>query len=126
MSGQDSTQRSCKRLIWLCLQPLLLCTLVLAGCASERVQDCESIAGAGWTVLNAPPADATQLLSLQGVPVNDSIVWLGKGPNHVLACNYQIGLVSPGCSNSRAYVFERGHQGWKSNGILLSACNAEQ
>lgn len=105
---------------------MLLSTLALVGCASQQVRDCESIAGAGWSVLNAPPADAMHLLSLQGVPDSDSLVWLGKGSDHVLACNYRIGLVSPGCSNTRAYEFERGHRGWQSKGVLLSACKAEQ
>ena len=107
----------------------LLCLAVafsLSACATQRVSDCEDIAGSGWSVLSSPPADAAQLLSLQGVPVNDSIVWLGKGGDHLVACNYEVGLTSPGCSSSRAYEFARSAKGWKSKGILLSACNVDQ
>lgn len=100
--------------------------LSFSGCATQRVSDCESIAGDGWSVLKQPPQDAAQLLSLQGVPVNDTIVWLGKGPDHLVACNYQIGLISPGCSSSRAYEFARDSKGWESKGVLLSACNVDQ
>jgi len=110
----------------LALFTLLAASVLLAGCASQRVQDCESIAGSGWQELKAPPADAAHLLALQGVPDNESIVWLSRDADHVLACSYQIGLVSPGCSNSRAYEFARGAKGWTPKGILMSACNAEQ
>lgn len=113
-----------KRVSCWCL--LTLTALVLAGCASTQVRDCKAIAGSGWTVLKSPPADAARILSLQGLSSGHSIVWMRKSPKQVLACNYQVGLVSPGCSNSRAYVFKRGSQGWKSAGVLLSACNVDQ
>jgi len=105
---------------------VLLCSLMFMGCASPRVQECKSIAGSGWAWMGVPPSDAAQLLSLQGVPENNSIIWLGKGPNHVLACSYQAGLINPGCSSSQAYEFVRDSQGWKSKGILLSACDIDQ
>lgn len=108
------------------LSIVLVAAGLMAGCASQRVRDCESIAGSGWQELKAPPADAAHLLALQGVPDSESIVWLSRDADHVLACSYQIGLVSPGCSNSRAYEFARGAKGWTPKGILMSACNAEQ
>lgn len=104
----------------------VMVAFTVSGCATQRVSDCESIAGDGWSVLNQPPKDAAQLLSLQGVPANDTIVWLDKGPDHLVACNYQVGLISPGCSSSRAYEFARGGKGWESKGVLLSACNVNQ
>ena len=123
--GRGSARRFAGTAHFKCLCVLMF-SLVLAGCASRQVTDCEAIAGAGWTRLSTPPADAARLLSLQGIPDSDAAIWFGKGPDRVLACNYGVGLVSPGCCSSRAYEFVRAGHGWKPNGVLLSACNVDQ
>lgn len=62
---------------------------------------------------------------MQGVSQGGQLVWLARGKDDVLACRYQPGMISPGCSASRAYEFQRGPQGWASKGMLISPCNAE-
>lgn len=100
--------------------------LLLGGCASDQVSDCQKIAGDGWKVLSHPPTNAVRLLSLEGVESDHSVVWLGRGKKRVLACHYEASMTSPGCSESRGYEFWRTNSGWKSKGILLSPCDATQ
>lgn len=99
---------------------------LLGGCASDQVSDCQNIAGAGWRVLTHPPENAARLLSMDGVESDHSVVWLGKGRGRVLACHYEPSMTSPGCSESRAYEFLRTDNSWRSNGVLLSPCDASQ
>lgn len=107
----------------------LICVIsvfLLGGCASDQVSDCQSIAGAGWTVLSHPPANAARLLSMDGVGSDNAVVWLGRGKRRVLACRYEPSMTSPGCSESRAYEFLRTNDSWHSRGVLLSPCDASQ
>lgn len=107
--------------------PLLLPLLLLAGCAAgDEVSDCSTLAGPGWTRLRQPPANAGQLLVLESLPPGGDTLWMSKGPNKLLACFYSRGMTSPGCFDSRAYVFEQNNGSWRSKGALLDTCEADQ
>ncbi|HEX7381458.1 MAG TPA: hypothetical protein VF265_04805 [Nevskiaceae bacterium] len=111
------------RLRYACVAVSALVALVLAGCASTPVRSCSDIAGPGWHVLSHPPANADQLLALQGVGAHERTVWLAKGEGQVFACHYETGLIYPGCSGSRGYVFERKAGQWVSDGVVLGTCD---
>ncbi|MDN5873046.1 MAG: hypothetical protein L0H29_01520 [Sinobacteraceae bacterium] len=99
---------------------------ILSGCASTAVRSCKDIAGSGWSTLSQPPANAAQLLALQGVVSAGHIVWLGKGKDKVFACRYGQSLINPGCSSSRGYVFQKKASGWVPQGVTMSTCDAEK
>lgn len=105
---------------------LLLLPIVLAGCASDRITDCSRLAGPGWTRLNQAPPNGDALLELESLPADNQTLWMSKGPDKLLACYYARGLTSPGCFDSRAYVFERSNGRWRSKGALLDTCEADQ
>lgn len=106
--------------------PLLLLPLLLAACGDNRIIDCSKLAGPGWTRLNQAPPNANQLLELESLPADGQTLWMSKGPNKVLACYYDRGLTSPGCFDSKAYVFEQSNGRWRSKGALLDTCEADQ
>ncbi|HEU0195827.1 MAG TPA: hypothetical protein VFQ88_01255 [Nevskiaceae bacterium] len=102
----------------------VLVAFTVSGCASEAVTNCRHIAGSGWQVLPAPPGNAAQLLNLQGVADAGHLVWLGHGADKVMACRYEKGMIYPGCSASRGYVFQSRGGAWKSDGMVMNACDA--
>ena len=104
--------------------PLLL--VLLAGCASNQITDCSKLAGPGWTRLNQTPSNGNQLLELESLPPDNQTLWMSKGPDKLLACYYARGLTSPGCFDSRAYVFEQSNGRWRSKGALLDTCEADE
>lgn len=111
----------------ICLPKVVLALAVaaaLSGCASTAERSCKSIAGSGWSVLSQPPAAGAQLLAMQGVVGAGHMVWLGQGKDKVFACRYGKSLLNPGCSASRGYVFEKKASGWVSDGVVMSACDA--
>ena len=110
-----------RRLMRLTLLPLLV--VLLSGCATDRVSGCTKLAGPGWMPLGQPPANATQLLELENLPADSQLVWLGKGPEQVVACYYARGLTSPGCGGSDAYKFVQKNGHWTSQGQLLDFCD---
>lgn len=117
--GAFAVRRRCLRIAG----GAVVLALVLAGCASTSVRSCSDIAGPGWRVLRHAPANADQLLALQGIGTRERTVWLGKGEDRVFACHYETGLIYPGCSASRGYVFERKGASWVSDGVVLSTCD---
>lgn len=100
---------------------LTACAL-FAGCASNRVEDCQKLAGPGWTELSKAPANAPDLLMLQNLPTGIDAVWLAKGPSRVMACVYSPPMNNPGCSNSTAYVFANEQGRWRFDNMLVDTC----
>lgn len=99
----------------------------LSGCATTATGSCKAIAGPGWQVLNEAPADASQLLSRQGVSDTRDLIWLrkdGEDGRKIMGCHYASGMIYPGCSGSVGYVFEKQKTGWKSDGVVMDTCDA--
>jgi hypothetical protein len=106
------------RLTLICLIPALL-----AGCASDRFSQCSKLAGPGWSTLSRPPANAAQLLELENLPADRDLVWLSKGDDHLLMCDYARGITSPGCGGSSGYEFQRKGERWVSRGQINDFCD---
>lgn len=104
------------------MRSFILLTVLLAGCASDRISDCTKLAGAGWTTLGQPPPNAEQLMALENIPTDSQTVWLSKGQDKLLACYYARGLTSPGCGGSSAYEFQQKNGRWSSRGAFLDTC----
>ncbi|MBL6751569.1 MAG: hypothetical protein ISP90_13665 [Nevskia sp.] len=103
---------------------ILLLAAALAGCASSHVRDCMKLAGPGWSQLKQPPAGAHELLAQQNLPDDSSsVIWLAKGDDRVLMCDYSSGLIVPGCGGSKAYEYLRKDGRWVSRGTLLDFCD---
>ncbi|MDR3414942.1 MAG: hypothetical protein P4L83_02045 [Nevskia sp.] len=102
---------------------LVVLAALLAGCAGGRISDCTRIAGPGWSTLAQPPPNGAQLLGLENMPSDSHLVWLAKGSDHLLACNYAHSLVTPGCGGSSAYEFVLKDGRWSSRGQLLDECD---
>ncbi|TAM09588.1 MAG: hypothetical protein EPN72_01985 [Nevskiaceae bacterium] len=94
----------------------------LGGCATTS--SCKTIAGPGWQLSGQAPANAGELLGLEGVTDTRDLIWLHKGDDKVMGCQYKSGLIYPGCSGSVGYVFEKQAKGWKSDGVVMDACDA--
>lgn len=97
----------------------------LGGCATTS--SCKAIAGPGWQLSGQAPANAGELLGMQGVTDTRDLIWLhkddGKGNDKIMGCHYKSGLIYPGCSGSVGYVFEKRGTGWKSDGVVMDACD---
>jgi hypothetical protein len=106
------------RKILICLVPLLL-----AGCASDRISKCSQLAGPGWTTLDQPPPQASELLALENLPADSRLVWLAKGQDRLMVCDYARGLTSPGCGGSSGYEFSRKDGRWSSRGQVNDFCD---
>lgn len=106
------------RLILICLISALL-----AGCASDRVGKCSTLAGPGWTVLSQPPANAAGLLALENLPADRDLVWLAKGEDRLMMCDYARGITSPGCGGSTAFEFAKKDGRWTSRGQINDFCD---
>jgi hypothetical protein len=102
---------------------LVLSAVLLTGCAGGRISDCSKLAGPAWTALNQPPPNASQLLGMENLPTDSQLVWLAKGSDHLLVCNYAHSLVTPGCGGSSAYEFVLKDGRWVSRGQLLDECD---
>jgi len=102
---------------------VLILAALLAGCAGNRVSDCTRLAGPGWTRLDQPPANAAQLLGQENLPADSQLIWLAKGGDHLLVCNYAHSLITPGCGGSSAYEFALKDGRWTSRGQLLDECD---
>lgn len=105
------------RKLLLCLAPLLL-----AGCAS-RVSKCTELAGPGWSALSQPPANAAQLLELENLPADERLVWLAKGSDNLMVCDYARGTTSPGCGGSSGWTFVKKNDRWSSHGQVNDFCD---
>ncbi len=102
---------------------LLLLVALLAACADAKVKDCTTLAGPGWSVESHPPAVAPQLLARLNLPEDSSLIWLSKGKDRYMVCDYSSGLIVPGCSDSKAYEFAQKDGRWVSRGTLLPHCD---
>lgn len=106
------------RFTLICLIPALL-----AGCASDRVGKCSTLAGPGWSALSQPPSNAAQLLALENLPADRDLVWLSRGQDRLMMCDYARGLTSPGCGGSTAYEFQQQGGRWVSRGQINDFCD---
>jgi hypothetical protein len=96
---------------------------LLCACSSTAVKDCKALAGPGWSVLPQPPANAPQLLEMENLPVLQEQIWLGKGSDRVMVCNYAHSLVIPGCGGSNGYEFLQKDGKWVTRGALVDFCD---
>jgi hypothetical protein len=104
------------------LVPICLAAALLAGCASDRISKCSSLAGPGWSTLDRPPPNAAQLLELENLPADRDLVWLAKGQDWLMMCDYARGLTSPGCGGSTAFEFQHKGDRWVSRGQVNYFC----
>jgi hypothetical protein len=107
------------RLTLICLIPALL-----AGCAGDRVSQCSKLAGPGWSVLSQPPPNAGQLLALENLPADPHQVWLSKGEDRLMMCDYARGITSPGCGGASGFEFKRKNERWNSSGQNNDFCDS--
>ena len=103
--------------------PIYLLLVILAGCASTRISKCTTLAGPGWEALSQPPPNAAQLLALENLPADSQLVWLSKGKEQLLVCDYARGTTSPGCGGSTAYTFAHKDGRWSSRGQINDFCD---
>jgi hypothetical protein len=107
------------------MRKLLICIVLasLGGCASTRIGKCSALAGPGWEALNQPPPNAAQLLALENLPADSQLVWLSRGREQLLVCDYARGTTSPGCGGSTAYTFAQKDGHWTSRGQINDFCD---
>ena len=102
----------------------LALSALLSACGGSQIKDCSRLAGPGWAPLAAPPAAAGEILALENLPPASNLVWLSKGPDHVMVCDYSSGLVTPACGGSKAYEFAHDSSGkWVSRGAMIDFCD---
>ncbi len=85
--------------------------------------NCLTLAGPGWIALGQKPANARNLLALENLPADSQLIWLGKGPDQLLACYYARGITNPGCGGSEGYRFVRKGEQWTSQGQVMDFCD---
>lgn len=112
---------------------LLALALIQASCATGSVAPaaysrCE-VSASEWTLLEAPPPRAAELLALAGDAnsVDATVYWFGAGQDRLLLCRAPKVRVSlppgytSGCA-ARRWVFERERDGSVSIDYSLTAC----
>lgn len=112
---------------------LVVLALLQASCATGSVTPaaysrCE-VSAPEWTLLEAPPPRAAELLALAGdaKQADAMVYWFGDGPDRLLLCRASKVRVSlppgytSGCA-ARRWVFQRAGDGSVSIDYSLTAC----
>jgi hypothetical protein len=96
--------------------------LTLAGCASDAMHHCSTLAGRSWTRLSGAPANSAQLLAMEGLPNDSDALWFANGEDRVLACIYARGLTSPGCGAAIVYEYAKLEDHWSFRHMAMESC----
>jgi len=99
------------------LAALSLFSLALIGCTTDRAKECGDFVGANWSLLDAPPPNATDLLQLVKEKNSSSLVWFSSTSGSVKACSFACGTCG-----TRAYEFNQKDGKWAAGQESISVC----
>ncbi len=102
-----------------------LLVFTLAGCASDATRHCSELAGSSWTRLPSQPANAGELLAMEGLPNDSDAIWFANGDKRLVACIYAGGLNSPGCGAAMVYEYGKLGDHWSFRHMAMESCNEQ-
>jgi len=104
---------------------LIIFSIASAGCAPDPLRQC-SYTDTGWVVLDARPANETELLALAGIEKNSRTshrdTWLQNSQGDLMYCEYRVRPVPSGRCGTSAFTFKNFEGLWEADYIHVTTC----